>query len=150
MKELENLDDLLILYPLEQEIIDSYVRIFEEMVKYFNHTTEKHYNIKLPDKGYSEIIQLFYYESMGLSKLFENNQKFQFGLEIIRKHFNEQVNLFIEFLQDIAIKSFKRGIAKEYIEPYLTHYFEFAWKKIFPNQESILNEIYKDYLDNQS
>jgi hypothetical protein len=150
MEELNNLDDLLVLFPLEQDIKDTLVTFFTEMKKYFDYATDKYYNIKLPDNGYSELIQLFYYKSMGLEKLFENNQKFQFGLEMITKYLGEQENLFVSYLKEIAQRSYNRGIEKEYIESYITHYFEFALKKVFPNQESILVEVYKDFLDNQS
>ncbi len=149
MEEQDRIDNLLKLYPLEQDIKDNLTNNFIGMKEFMIKATVKYYNISLPEQSCSEIIQLFYFKCIGNEMLFKNIPKFQFGLELIQKYFGEQERIFKNYLLQIAKSSIQRGVKEQELEPYLTHYFEFALKKVYPNQPSILDEVYKNFLDSQ-
>ena len=140
----ENVDDLKKDFPLEDKYINGFVDIFSIMKEVLSEIISRQTTEKIDEGTYSEIIQLYYFKSIGLEAMFINNPKFRFGLEILSKHYGSQIEIFKKYLYEIAMQSQKRGVSSEFIESYLTHYFEAAFLRLFPNQPSIMNELFRD------
>ena len=140
-----NLAELPIKYPLSPPTQKYFFKTFSGMKDLITQTVGRRMGIQLLEKDVADICQIFF--CLGNDIEPTSDERFNFGIDLVKRDFSESLGIFRKDLVSIVRKSNHKGVPQDHLIEYLAFYYEDVHKKIFtiePVVFSMLSENKKD------
>lgn len=128
-------DIILKKYPLEDESINHFYKIFGIISSDVRSMSSNIGGIKLPEKSVADFCQLLFYKTIGIEHTINKRPTYKISAPFIDKYFGEQISKLRHHLEVFSKYSMTRGVPKNEMAFYLIHlYHEAVHNKYFKEQ----------------